>query len=74
MGNKCFECGKPMVNVGYCCGACAKIAHARHRSVVDAKYPFIVMGGDGQEVDRFATEQEAEDYLDVIRRAYIRKV
>jgi len=69
----CMDCGDSLIiptSWGLCI-PCSRTSWAKHEKEVDEKFPFIIIGGNGQEIDRFATEPEADEYLDNIRNAKI---
>lgn len=69
----CLECGKPLDNptsFGYH-PSCADMAHKRTNDEADKNFPFVVVGWDGIEIDRFKTKSEAEDFLYNIKHSEI---
>ena len=69
----CLECGTPLSNpnsFGYH-PHCADIAHDRANKEADEKFPFVVTGFDGVEIDRFKTKSEAEDFIFNIKNSDI---
>jgi hypothetical protein len=61
----CFRCLEPLPNqsaLGYH-ASCAEEAHAEREKEMDEKYPFVVLSGTGEELNRFATETEAIGFL-----------
>ena len=69
----CLECGTPLSNpnsFGYH-PHCADIAHDRANKEADEKFPFVVIGFDGLEIDRFKTKSEAEDFIFNIKNSDI---
>jgi len=66
---KCLECGVPLSDpgsTGYCM-PCAETVYERQRK----EFPFAVVDGNGQAMEGFRTEAEAQDYLWSVRRAEI---
>ena len=71
----CLECGKPLQNpasFGYHYN-CADIAHERTNKEADEKFPFVVVDSEGCELDRFNTQEKADEYLYRIRNAEIER-
>ena len=69
----CLECCKPLTNqksYGYHSG-CAEIAHKREEDRVNKEFPFVLVGSDGNDIERFKTMSEAEDYFFNVRYASI---
>jgi len=72
----CFECGKPLENknsFGYH-WQCAEIAHERSSKEADEKFPFVVIDFYENEIDGFATEEEAEEFLNRMKYAEIKNL
>lgn len=70
----CLECGEPLLNptsYGYHSTGCAEIAHKREEDRVNKEFPFVLVGSDGNDIERFKTMSEAEDYFFNVRHASI---
>lgn len=71
----CLECEIALSNpnsFGYH-SHCADIAHERSNKEADKNFPFVVVGFDGAEIDRFKSEDEAEEFLYNIKNAEIER-
>lgn len=69
----CFECNEPLPfpdTYGYHTH-CAKIAHERTEKEADLTSPYVIVDLYGDEIDRFSTREQAEDYLHRLQGAEI---
>jgi hypothetical protein len=72
---KCLECGLELANsnsFGYH-SHCVDLAHERQKKEADKNFPFVVVGWDGVEIDRFKSEDEADEFLYNLQNAEIQQ-
>ena len=61
----CLECNLPLgisTSTGYH-SFCAEIAHERSQKEIYMKYPFVILDSFDNEIERFETEAEADEFL-----------
>lgn len=66
----CGECGGAIIpgHIGYH-SWCAVEVHEREGREHDRTHPFVVIDGDGCEIERFDNETDAEEFLEKMRNS-----